>query len=86
MSGGVGRYRVTGQVDQSDLANGAPAQRSGHLPLVNFTVPDAPIGHSRVYFGVQNEVIYRLDQTNVTDPTTDRNLWRTDILPTFRCR
>jgi LPS-assembly protein len=85
VSGGVGRYRVTGQVDQSDLYNGsAPAQRSGHLPLVNFTVPDAPIGHSRVYFGVQNEVIYRLDQTNVTDPTTDRNLWRTDILPTFR--
>ena len=85
VSGGVGRYRVTGQIDQSDLYNGsAPAQRSGHLPLVNFTVPDAPIGHTRIYFGVQNEVIYRLDQTNVTDPTTDRNLWRTDILPTFR--
>ncbi len=85
VSGGIGRYRVSFQADQSDLFTGtAPAQRTGHLALMNFSLPDTPIGHSQVYFGLTDETMYRLDQSNVADPTTNQNLWRTDFLPTVR--
>lgn len=85
VSGSLGRYRLSVQADQSDLFNSTfPAQRIGHLPVVTFSVPEAPIGHTQIYFGLTDETMYRLDQSNVSDPTTNQNLWRTDFLPTVR--
>ena len=85
VSGALGRYRLSVQADQSDLFNtGASAQRSGHLPIITFTLPDTPIGHSQIYYGVTDETMYRLDQANVDDPTTNRNLWRTDFTPIIK--
>lgn len=85
VSGSLGRYRLNVQADESDLYNSTfPAQRSGHLPVINFVVPDTPIGHTQIYWGISDETMYRLDQSNVSDPTTNRDLWREDFLPSLK--
>lgn len=85
VSGSVGRYRLSVDVARQDYFNStAPAQRLGHLPDVNFTVPDTPLGHTQIYVGLGTDATYRIDQSNVTDPTTNRSLWREDLLPTIR--
>ena len=85
VSGSIGRYRLSVDVARQDYFNSAsPAQRLGHLPDINFAVPDTPIGHTQIYYGLADDTTYRVDQSNVTDPTTDRSLWRQDFLPTIR--
>ena len=85
ITGAVGRYRLSVQTDEADYFNGeSPAQRTGHLPLIQFSIPDAPIDHTQIYVGMPVETMYRLDQANVDDPTTNRSLWRTDARPTIR--
>jgi hypothetical protein len=76
---------VSVDLQRSDLFNSTfPAQRSGHLPDLNFTMPDTPLGHTQIYVGVADDTVYRVDQSNVSDPTTNRSLWRQDFLPTIR--
>src|SRR5262249_43034653 len=49
-----------------------------------FSISDAPIGRSRVYFGLTSTSGYLERVDNVEDPTTNHSLWRTDVQPTVR--
>jgi LPS-assembly protein len=85
VSGNVGRYRLSVGASRSDYLNGSsPAQRTGALPDIQFAIPDTPVAHTQIYFGMPIDTVYRLDQSNVDDPTTNRSLWRSDLKPTLR--
>jgi LPS-assembly protein len=85
LTGGRRRYRIAASAERRDLFYGSTsAQRDGRAPYVNFSVGEKPIGKSRVYFGANTEVGYLIRQSDLSDPDTNRSLWRFDGAPTIR--
>jgi LPS-assembly protein len=83
--GGIRRYRLDASVDKTDIfTNPTTAQRRGRLPRVSFIVGEQAIGHSRISFGVNTEVVGIQNQINSSLPETNRGLWRYDVMPTLR--
>jgi LPS-assembly protein len=83
ISGGKGRYRLGAQVDRSDVFYGTDASRYGTLPMGTFSISEKPIGKSPVYFGANMSGGYLIRQDDITDPKTNRSLFRFDGGPTF---
>ena len=84
-TGGLKRYRFSATADQADYFYGTtPGQRTGHLPSATFTVSEKPIGHSPIYVGASAQTDYLIRQSDLSDPTTNQNLWRFDGAPTIR--
>jgi len=82
LSGSHGRYRFNLRADQNDIYTGLTSvQRSGDAPMVDFSMADKPIGHTQIYFGAHGTSGYLVRQDNLSDPTTDHSLWRTDFSP-----
>jgi LPS-assembly protein len=85
LTGSIQRLRLSVAADQSDYFYGTePGQRSGRRPSVNLSLPDRPIGGSRVYYGASGDAAYLVRQNDLKDPATDRSLWRFDTRPTLR--
>jgi hypothetical protein len=79
LTGSVGRYRLSASADSSDvLSDQTHGARTGHGPLVDFTVGEKPIRHTKVYLGAWGETAYLIRQNDISDPTTNRSLWRMD--------
>lgn len=85
LTGGSRRLRLTASFTQNDVFyNLTTAQRRGYAPKINLSVPERPLGGSRIYVGVGGEAAYLLRQDNLNDPSTDHSLWRFDASPTIR--
>ena len=85
LNGNVGRVRVNVNANQRDFFYGTTtATRTGSLPSASVSLGDKPIGKSRIYYGASGDLIYIVRQDNITDPLTDRSLWRFDASPTIR--
>jgi LPS-assembly protein len=79
ISGGTGRYRMSGQYDQTDYFNGdQPAVRTGSTPLGNFSIGEKPIGRTPIYFSGSIAGGHLVRQNNIDDPLTNQSLWRID--------
>jgi LPS-assembly protein len=81
VSAGTGRYRFSGQYDQTDYFTGTSASRVGSGPFGNFSIAEKPIGRSPVYFSATANGGYLIRQNNIDDPLTNRSLWRFDGSP-----
>ena len=79
LTGGLGRYRLTAQIARQDFFVDADnSSRYGEAPLFHLDVGDKAIGHSKVYFGAWGESLFRLQQSDNADPTTNRDFERVD--------
>jgi len=86
VTGGVGRYRLQGNFEQTDVFyNQVAAARYGSAPLVTLTVGNKPIGPSHVYFGGNVTGGYIIRQDRLDDPRykVNNNLFRLDGAPTL---
>ena len=82
LSGGVGRYRLSGQFDTTDVFYGSSqASRVGSGPFGSFTIGEKAIGKSHVYFGATANGGYLIRQDNIDDPLSNHSLWRVDAAP-----
>src|SRR5262249_4987445 len=82
LRGRRGRYSYAITFNRTDTYTGlTSATRTGVGPLINFDIADKPIGRTRIYFGVRTTTVYFIRQDNLLDPTTNHNLWRSDVLP-----
>jgi LPS-assembly protein len=83
VSGGKGRVRLGAQMDRTDVFTGTRASRYGSLPTGTFSISEKPIGRSPIYLGgsVSGGSIIRQD--DISDPTTNRSVWRVDGSPTI---
>jgi LPS-assembly protein len=85
ITGGKGRYRLSGQFDRNDIFYGAnPSQRYGSAPTVNLSLGEKSIGQSHVYFGAGGTAGYFIRQDDISRPETDHSLFRIDGAPTIR--
>lgn len=89
LSGQVGRLRISANANQTEyftFVNGVqvPGALNGQRPVVNLSLPDRPIGRSKIYYGVTSESGYLLRNPTPADPTTDQSLWRFDVRPSIR--
>jgi LPS-assembly protein len=85
LTGNVSRLRLNAAAEQTDYFYGpVPGARSGKRPMVNLSLPDRPIGRSRVYYGVSGESAYLVRNPDASDPTKDESLWRFDARPAIR--
>lgn len=79
ITGSLGRSRLSAVVEQRDvffdLNN---AQRFGRRPQVNLWLGDMPLGRSRVYLGANGEAAYLVNRPSLSQPQSDRSLWRYD--------
>lgn len=81
VSGGSGRYRVSGQFESTDVFYGARASRYGGAPQASLTVGEKPIGRSPVYLSGSLTGGYLVRQDDIENPLSDRSLWRIDGSP-----
>jgi LPS-assembly protein len=85
VQGQVGKIRLTGEAAITDYFTGTiPGQRQGTAPRLTAEWPSAPIGRSRIYFGMVSDFTSVIRQQDLDDPTTNRNLLRFDAYPTLR--
>lgn len=85
LTGNFRRYRLSAVVESRDVYTGlTAAQRFGRAPQVNVWMSEQPIGRSRVYFGATGEVSHLISRPDVSQPATDRSVWRFDGAPTIR--
>jgi len=85
LTGGRGRYRFSSSVTLNDVySSQTAAQRRGYAPRLSLTMGEAPLGKSRLYFGVTGETAYLVSQDDITQPSTNHSLWRFDAMPTLR--
>lgn len=78
VSGGTGRYRLGGQYDRTDVFTGTAAQRYGSTPMGSFSIGEKPVGRSPVYFSASFAGGHLLRQDDISNPLTNRSLWRLD--------
>lgn len=84
ITGGVGRYRLHAVAEQRDFYTGlTSAQRMGRLPQVGLSVGQKTIGRSKVYYLANAELSGIRNQADITQPSTNRSLWRFDAAPTI---
>ncbi len=83
-----GRYRLSAIAQQTDFYRSlTSAQRTGRLPQVNFSI--APKGvkrtglGSRIYVGANAELAGISNQLDISQPATNKSLWRFDAAPTI---
>jgi len=82
LSGGRGRLGYGVLLNLIDTYTGqTSAQRSGNLPLFDFSIAPKGIGQSHVSFGLNGTSGFLVRQDNLDDPATNHSLWRTDVLP-----
>src|SRR6185436_13159391 len=86
LTGGRARYRLSSSYELRDIysfngAGLATAERHGYAPRVGLLMSDAPIGRSRAYFGATADSAYLSSVANLSDPATNRSLWRFDAKP-----
>ncbi len=86
VSGTVGRrLRLAATAEQNDYYYGTQkGQRTGRAPAINLSLSDAPIGRTRIYYGMSGEVANLIRQSDLSDPTTNTSLWRFDGGPSIR--
>ncbi len=83
------RYRLFATAQQTDFYTGlTSAQRTGRLPQVTLTmapkgIRDKGLG-SRIYVGANAELSGIRNQADISQPSTNRSLWRFDAAPTIR--
>jgi hypothetical protein len=83
--GRISAFRIDSNFLQRDRFFGTTqATRFGYLPSALVTLTDRPIGRSRVYVGARGQAQYLLRQDDISDPTTDRSLWRFNGGPSIR--
>jgi LPS-assembly protein len=83
VAGGTGRYRLSGQFERTDVFYGTDASRYGSAPVGTFAVGEKPIGRSPIYLSANFTGGHLVRQDDITDPTTNRSLWRLDGGPTI---
>jgi LPS-assembly protein len=88
VQGQAGRIRLSGEAYVNDIFtdinSSTSATRTGRAPTIRAEYPAAPIGSSRVYFGVASELASIVRQDAIGDPATNRGLMRFDATPTLR--
>jgi len=86
VTGNWSEYVLSATAERTDtFYNENSLTSTGGLPRVTFSRGERPIGHSKIYFGVNSEYVTQLyrteDQGRVTD---DRGLTRVDVRPVVR--
>lgn len=85
LRGSYGRVLIDGEAGFTDVFYSATeGTRLGSLPRLGVTLSQAPIGSSKIYFGVTSEFAGIIRQTNLADPKTSRNVARLDVSPVVR--
>ncbi|HXT71359.1 MAG TPA: putative LPS assembly protein LptD [Vicinamibacterales bacterium] len=89
VTGGFKRFRLTAVANQTDYYTGlTSAQRMGRLPSVGLSMSDKGIRKtgigSRIYFGANAELAGITNQADISQPSTNKSLWRFDAAPTIR--
>jgi LPS-assembly protein len=86
LTGNWQAYVMSATFDRNDIFYDTDSYTStGGFPRVSFSRGERPIGHSKVYFGVNSEYVTQIYKTVVQDATTsDRGLTRVDVNPVVR--
>lgn len=88
VQGAIGKIRFTGETYVRDTFRTAGdsviASREGRLPQVRAEWASAPIGNSKVYFGMAGDFAGIVRQDEISKPDTNRGLMRFDTHPTLR--
>ena len=85
IGGNLGRYRLDANMQRVDRFQDVDTiNRSGRLPSVRLSMPERPIGRSRVYFGAAGEMVNFERHFDIDNPANNLGLWRFDALPTIR--
>jgi LPS-assembly protein len=86
LSGSIKRLRTTASFDLADTygitGDITSASRRGYAPKLDLQLASKPIGHTKIYFGMNGQAAYAIRQDQVGDPTTDHSLLRFDGGPT----
>lgn len=83
--GSYGRVLIDGEAGFIDtFYTATQGTRSGSAPRIGVTLSQAPIGSSKIYFGVTSNVAEIIRRVQIADPKTDANVGRVDINPTLR--
>jgi LPS-assembly protein len=83
VNGGTGRYRLSGQFEQTDVFYGQEASRYGSAPVGTLSIGEKPIARSPIYLSANFSGGHLVRQDDIADPTTNRSLWRLDGGPTI---
>lgn len=83
--GSYGRVLLDGEAGFIDYFTSATAgTRTGSAPRVGLTLSQAPIGASKIYFGITTNFAEIIRQNQIGDPKTSMNVGRLDVNPTLR--
>ena len=85
LRGNYGRLLLDGEAGFTDIFY-SPTQgtRYGSAPRVGAVLSQAPIGRTKIYYGVTSEFSSMVRQDRIGDPETSRNLTRIDFNPVIR--
>lgn len=88
VQGSLGKVLVTGETSITDYfttsGTDTTAIRNGFLPKIRAEWPSAPIGRSKVYFGMAGEFASIIRQNEIGNPDTKRGVSRFDTHPSVR--
>jgi len=85
LRGSYGRVLVDGEAGFVDtFFTSTTGTRTGSAPRIGVTLSQAPIGSSKIYFGVTTNFAEIIRQNQVGDPLTSMNVARFDVNPIVR--